>query len=93
MALEFIRSPLFKQIMRFAVTGGIAFVIDFGLLLILTELVHLDYLVSATISFIVSVWVNYVLSMMWVFTAYLNWASTFRLLSLSYHLIYCLSMG
>ena len=68
MALDFIHSPLFKQIMRFAVTGGIAFVIDFGLLLILTELVHLDYLVSATISFIVSVWVNYVLSMMWVFT-------------------------
>lgn len=68
MALDFIHSPLFKQIMRFAVTGGIAFVIDFGLLLILTELVHLDYLVSATISFIVSVWINYVLSMMWVFT-------------------------
>ena len=44
MALDFIHSPLFKQIMRFAVTGGIAFVIDFGLLLILTELVHLDYL-------------------------------------------------
>lgn len=68
MSLDFLRSRQMKQILRFAVTGGLAFVIDFGLLLILTELVGLDYLYSATISFIVSVWVNYILSMMWVFT-------------------------
>ena len=60
---------LFVQIMRFAVVGGIAFVIDFGLLLFLTEYVGLNYLLSATISFIVSVIVNYLLSIAWVFTA------------------------
>lgn len=68
MFLDRFRSRQMQQIMRFAVTGGLAFVIDFGLLLLLTELVGLDYLISATISFVVSVWVNYVLSMMWVFT-------------------------
>lgn len=63
------QNKLFMQIMRFAVVGGLAFVIDFGLLLALTELVGLNYLVSATISFVVSVIVNYLLSIAWVFTA------------------------
>lgn len=61
--------PLMLQIMRFAVVGGLAFVVDFGLLLLLTEVVGLNYLVSATISFIVAVLFNYVLSIMWVFTS------------------------
>lgn len=65
---ELMLKPLMLQIMRFAVVGGLAFVVDFGLLLLLTEVVGLNYLVSATISFIVSVLFNYVLSIMWVFT-------------------------
>ena len=58
--------PLMLQIMRFAVVGGLAFVVDFGLLLLLTEVVGLNYLVSATISFIVAVLFK---SIMWVFTS------------------------
>lgn len=63
-------NKLLQQIMRFALVGGLAFVIDFGLLLLLTEKVGLNYLTSATISFIVSVIVNYLLSIAWVFTAH-----------------------
>lgn len=59
--------PLLEQIYRFAVVGGLAFVIDFALLLHLTEMVGFNYLLSATISFIVSVLFNYVLSVFWVF--------------------------
>ncbi|MDO5043544.1 MAG: GtrA family protein [Slackia sp.] len=46
----------------------IAFVIDYGLLALLTELFGINYLVSATISFTASVVFNYVASMRYVFT-------------------------
>lgn len=56
------------QLMKFGVVGVIAFVIDYGLLIFLTEVFGIDYLVSATISFIVSVVFNYVASMRYVFS-------------------------
>lgn len=58
---------LVKQFMKFGVVGAIAFVIDYGLLALLTELFGINYLVSATISFTVSVIFNYVASMRYVF--------------------------
>ena len=54
--------------MKFGVVGAIAFVIDYGLLALLTEVCGVNYLVSATISFTVSVIFNYVASMRYVFT-------------------------
>ena len=59
---------LIAQFMKFGVVGIIAFVIDYGLLALLTEAFGVNYLVSATISFIVSVIFNYVASMRYVFT-------------------------
>lgn len=59
---------LISQIMKFGVVGVIAFVIDYGLLVVLTEVFHVDYLVSATISFTVSVIFNYLASMRFVFS-------------------------
>ncbi|WP_165172884.1 GtrA family protein [Adlercreutzia sp. ZJ242] len=59
---------LIDQIMKFGVVGVIAFVIDYGLMVALTELFGVNYLVSATISFIVSVTFNYFASMRYVFT-------------------------
>lgn len=58
-----------KQILRFGVVGGTAFLIDYGVLFCLTEFAGFNYLVSACISFIVSVIYNYVLSILWVFDA------------------------
>lgn len=59
---------LIAQFMKFGVVGVIAFAIDFGLLVLLTEVFGVNYLVSATISFVVSVIFNYVASMCYVFT-------------------------
>lgn len=59
---------LIAQFMKFGVVGVIAFVIDYGLLALLTEVFGVNYLVSATISFTVSVIFNYVASMRYVFT-------------------------
>lgn len=58
---------LIAQIMKFGVVGAVAFVIDYGLLALLTEAFGVNYLVSATISFTVSVVFNYVASMRYVF--------------------------
>ena len=54
--------------MKFGVVGVIAFVIDYGLLAFCTEILHINYLVSATIGFTVSVVFNYFASMRYVFT-------------------------
>ena len=59
---------LFAQIMKFGVVGVVAFVIDYGLLALLTEVFGVNYLVSATISFTASVIFNYLASMRYVFT-------------------------
>lgn len=59
---------LIQQIMKFGAVGIIAFVIDYGLMVALTELAGIDYLASATVSFIVSVTFNYFASMRYVFT-------------------------
>lgn len=59
---------LVAQFMKFGVVGIIAFVIDYGLLALLTEAFGVNYLVSATISFTVSVVFNYLASMRYVFT-------------------------
>ena len=58
---------LFVQLFRFGLVGGLCFLIDYGLLALLTELLHINYLISSAISFSVSVTVNYLLSMYFVF--------------------------
>ena len=58
---------LLEQIARFGVVGVIAFVIDYGVLLALTELFHVHYLVSSAVAFLVSVIFNYILSIAFVF--------------------------
>lgn len=58
---------LIAQIMKFGVVGVIAFAIDYGLLVFLTEAFGIEYLISATISFTVSVVFNYAASMRYVF--------------------------
>ncbi|MDR1713121.1 MAG: GtrA family protein [Coriobacteriales bacterium] len=58
---------LLAQIAKFGVVGVIAFLIDYGLLLLLTEVCGLNYLLSATIAFSVAVVFNYLASMRYVF--------------------------
>lgn len=60
---------LINQILKFGVVGGIAFVIDFGILFLLAKVIGLNELISAAISFIISLTFNYFLSTKWVFEA------------------------
>jgi len=55
------------QLFRYAIVGGIAFCVDFGLLWALTETVGCHYVVAGTISFIAGLATNYLLSVAWVF--------------------------
>ena len=58
---------LFSQIIKFGFVGGTAFVIDAGLLFLLTEFCGIHYLISGMISFTASVIYNYILSVKFVF--------------------------
>lgn len=58
---------LIEQILKFGVVGVIATVIDFGVMIFLTEVFGVNPVTSATVSFIVSLIFNYVASMRYVF--------------------------
>lgn len=58
---------LIKQIIKFGITGVLCFIIDYGVLLILTEIFSVFYLISAGISFVMANGVNYFLSIKFVF--------------------------
>jgi len=59
---------LLAQIVKFGIVGGTAFLIDYGLMIFLTEVFHVDYLISTTIAFSVAVVFNYFASMRYVFS-------------------------
>ena len=58
---------LIKQIGRFLVVGGLAFLVDYGVLWTMVDLLKANYLVASTLSFSISVIFNYALSSIWVF--------------------------
>jgi putative flippase GtrA len=57
----------FVQLFRYTFVGGTAFIVDFGLLFVLTDFVNIHYLISAAISFLLGLATNYWLSIIWVF--------------------------
>lgn len=59
---------LLEQILKFGVVGILAFVIDYGLLMLLNVVFGVDAVIAAGISFCVSVVFNYLASMRYVFT-------------------------
>ena len=63
----FDKGTLRGQMLRYGIVGVIAFLVDYGLLWVLTEWVGLHYLVSAAIAFSVAFLCNYLLSIGFVF--------------------------
>ena len=59
---------LIEQFMKFGVVGIVAFFIDYGVLMLLSQGFGVDAVLSAGISLCVSVVFNYVASMRFVFT-------------------------
>ncbi len=59
---------LIQQFLKFGVVGVIAFAIDYGVLMLLSQVFGMDPVLAAGISFCVSVIFNYLASMRYVFT-------------------------
>ena len=59
---------LIEQFLKFGVVGTIAFGIDYGVLMLLSQAFGVDPVLSAAVSFCVSVIFNYMASMRYVFT-------------------------
>jgi putative flippase GtrA len=57
-----------EQLLRFGVVGLLAFGIDYGLLMLLSQVVGMDAVLAAAVSFCVSLVFNYLASMRYVFT-------------------------
>jgi len=59
---------IFIHLLRSIFSSNIAFSVDFGILVLLTEVFHIHYLISAGVGFITGTSVSYVLSIYWVFS-------------------------
>ena len=62
-------NKLLAQILKFAVVGGISFVVDFLVYTIMCNVLHIHYIIAGVAGFTVSVVVNYILSMKFVFVS------------------------
>ena len=58
---------LVNKILKFAIVGGIATIIDFVFLYVFKELFNFNVILANTLSFIISVTYNYIASIVWVF--------------------------
>ena len=56
------------ELVRFGVTGGVCFLVEFAALTLLVELLHMPVLWATALAFLISVIVNYALCVKWVFT-------------------------
>ena len=56
------------HLLRSIFSSNIAFSVDFGILVLLTEVFHIHYLISAGAGFIVGTTLNYILCIVWVFS-------------------------
>ena len=57
----------FIQFIRYIFVGGTAFVVDYGVMVILAEIFLLNSIIASTISFVLGLIVNYLLSVSWIF--------------------------
>ena len=58
---------LIEQFLKFGVVGALAFLVDYGILMLLSQVVGWDPLPASAVSFVVSLTFNYLASMRFVF--------------------------
>ena len=63
------REALLGQLWRYCITGGIAFVVDFGLFALFLYGLDFHYLIANLFGLVGGLVVNYLISVGWVFTA------------------------
>ncbi|MBQ4579928.1 MAG: GtrA family protein [Clostridia bacterium] len=56
-----------KEIIKFAFTGGVCFLIEYAALVILKEWLHVPVVAATPVAFLISVVFNYLLCIKWVF--------------------------
>ena len=66
---KFPRKSLLGQFLRYLVTGGLAFVVDFGLFALCLYVFEWHYLLANLVGLIAGLVLNYTMSIVWVFTA------------------------
>ena len=62
-------APLARELVRYTVAGGLASIVDMGMLVVLTQGLGVYYLHAAAIAFGVGLLTSYLLSIGWVFHA------------------------
>jgi len=62
------RSSLMGQIVRYLVTGGLAFVVDFGLYALCLYKFEWHYLLANLVGLVAGLVINYIMSVAWVFS-------------------------
>ena len=70
MAERLFRNPTSNisiQVFRYVIAGSLAYMVDYGLLIIFTEFFQLYYLTSSAIAFLLGSMTSYVLNVNWVF--------------------------
>ena len=63
------RNRLLGQFLRYLVTGGLAFVVDFGLFAAFLYAFKWHYLIANLMGLVAGLIINYILSIVWVFVA------------------------
>ena len=66
---KFPRGSLMGQFLRYLVTGGLAFVVDFGLFALCLYTFGWHYLLANLVGLVAGLVLNYAMSIVWVFTA------------------------
>lgn len=66
---RFPRKSLLGQFLRYLVTGGLAFVVDFGLFALFLYVFDWHYLLANLVGLVAGLVLNYTMSIVWVFTA------------------------
>ena len=56
-----------SEVIRFALTGGVCFLVELGVLILLKGKLGIDTLIATPIAFLISVILNYLLCVVWVF--------------------------